>query len=89
MWQNARNRMYICSLRCHIFFLKVELSKLFKSTVPLSQGDERIERSESSGGGIAVLLGKVAHRLVRAHHRHQLLEGDGSRLRIVHTAEKA
>ena len=41
------------------------------------------------GTGIAVLLGKVAHRLVRAHHRHHLLEGDRPRLRVVHTAEKA
>ena len=41
------------------------------------------------GTGIAVLLGKVAHRLVCAHHRHQLLEGDWSRLRVVHTAKEA
>ena len=39
------------------------------------------------GTGIAVLLGKVAHRLVRAHHRHHLLEGDRPRLRVVHTVE--
>ena len=41
------------------------------------------------GAGIAVLLGKVAHGLVGTHHRHQFHEGDGPRLRVVHTAKEA
>ena len=38
---------------------------------------------------IAVLVGKVAHRLVGAHHRHQLHEGDRPWLCVVHTTEEA
>ena len=41
------------------------------------------------GAGVAMLLGKVAHRLVGAHHRHQFHEGDRPRLRVVHTAKEA
>lgn len=41
------------------------------------------------GEGVAVLIGKVAHRLVGTHRLHQLIEGDRSRLRVVHAAEEA
>ena len=105
MWQSVRNRMYICPLRCHIFF-KIAAAPFYSSTLRCATmcccrlpPSKRAARHHllvttgtllvARGAGIAVLLGKVAHRLVCAHHRHQLLEGDGSRLRVVHTAEKA
>ena len=41
------------------------------------------------GASIAVLVGKVAHRLVGAHHCHQFHDGDRPWLRVVHTTEEA
>ncbi len=32
MWQSVRNKMYICPLRCHIFF-KIAAASFYSSTL--------------------------------------------------------